>query len=162
MNEKNKDKRIIVSPESLDNYFATTSPSVWLIFLSIFVLIVGCIIYSFFGSIETVVISEGIVENDGTVCCFLSESDFSMLKSNQSAIVEDVNAKIILLDSTPMSYDNIKEHLNNDAYSLYAVGVEKNNWYYHIELKTDKELEKGPVQVSITVERKKIISMLIN
>ncbi|MCR4901512.1 MAG: hypothetical protein K6A23_01520 [Butyrivibrio sp.] len=43
----------INSPEKLDDYLKVTSPKVWMILLSIIILILGFIIWSILGTVDT-------------------------------------------------------------------------------------------------------------
>ena len=44
----------ISSPEQLDDYIRVTTPSVWLVLIATVILLVGIIIWSFFGTVEMV------------------------------------------------------------------------------------------------------------
>ena len=71
---REKSLETIETPESLNDYLRVTSPGVWLVLAAVIVLLVGGILWSVLGRIDTKR-QAAVVTSDGkTICCVLFES----------------------------------------------------------------------------------------
>lgn len=56
------------SPEQLNDYIRVARPGVWIVLSAIVLLLIGVLIWGIFGSVETVVHTEAVVEDQVAVC----------------------------------------------------------------------------------------------
>ena len=71
---REKSLEAIESPESLNDYLRVTSPGVWIVLAAIIALLVGLILWSVFGRIETVA-TLAVTSRDDEVLCYIPYED---------------------------------------------------------------------------------------
>ncbi len=65
---REKSLEAVESPEALNDYLQVTSPGVWMVLVSVILLLIGGIIWSIFGRIDTTVQVAVSSEASGVVC----------------------------------------------------------------------------------------------
>ncbi len=87
---REKSLETIETPESLNDYLRVTSPGVWLVMAAVIVLLLGGILWSIFGRIDTKRPAAVITTDGETICCVIFESfDQLELISEQRAMEID-------------------------------------------------------------------------
>ena len=151
--------RTLESPEELTDYISVTGPRVWIVLSALLALLAAGIAFAFFGSVETVVHVNGIVQK-GVVGCYLTEAERQLVKPGQSVNIDGALGAVARVSDMPESYEQSCERLKNDAYLIFIAGVEKNVWQYYAEIVTDQPVDDGPAKLVILVERRHPISLL--
>jgi len=141
----------VSSPEDLDKYIKTTTPSLWLLLASIIIFLVGIIVWATVGKINT----ESVVgcKVDGTmITCYMKEEDFNKVG----------DSSYISVDNNAIEIDSIEgpEQLNKDSYLLHNSGIEKGAWYYEVTGQTT--LSFGEYKGKIIFEQISPIKFIIN
>ena len=90
MLEKNNKIKMNQSVEDLNNYIRVTNPGVWLLIVAMLSIMIGILIWSFFGHIERTIDATVYVEKNEIVC-YVNEEDNTNLKKGM--IVEYANLK---------------------------------------------------------------------
>lgn len=75
----------VKSPDSLDNYIQVTSPSIWVVLISVIVLLIGFCFWSVFGNVNNSVSTIVRVRN-GTAVCFV-------LINNRDTVTEGMKVR---------------------------------------------------------------------
>lgn len=116
------------SPEQLGEYIRVANPGVWLILAAIVVLLVGVVVWSIFGTIETTVNTCASVKGD-TVVCYVSADDVSKLKEGTPVMVEGHEGTVKSIPEIPMQISD-----SFGDYALYLTGFSKGDFCYAVEL----------------------------
>ena len=85
---REKSLEAVESPEALNDYLQVTSPGVWMILISVILLLIGGIIWSIFGRIDTTVQVAVRSEADGVVCYVPYQQIDSVMASGSIRISE--------------------------------------------------------------------------
>lgn len=158
MEEKNnifrqKSLERVTSPEGLDKYIRTTTPSLWLLLASIIVLLCGIIVWATVGKIETA--SEiGCVVSGGTTTCYMAEADYE--KMTEDAFIKINDQKYEIKNVT----GPVEQSGSSDSFLIHAANIEDGGWYYVITVKTD--LANGSYKCKIVFEEISPISFVTN
>jgi len=160
MSEKNtaifreKSLKRISSPEDLDKYIKTTTPSMWLLLISIILFLVGIITWSVVGKIETRSTVGSLVEA-GKGYSLMKEADIIKITDDSFCRVENEKCPIINVEGP---YEVTEE---DDAYLLHAAGLDKEDqWYYVLTYKTNAK--DGTYKADIVFETISPITFIIN
>ncbi|MCR5627696.1 MAG: hypothetical protein K6F99_10275 [Lachnospiraceae bacterium] len=88
----------ISSPENLTEYLKVTNPGIWIVLISIVVLLLGILIWSMTGRLET--LSEGkAVVNDGTAHIVVTGSQSNEITSDMSVRIESEVYDISIIET---------------------------------------------------------------
>ena len=68
----------IKSPENLDDYIRVSNPALWLLLASVIVLLVGAVVWSMFGKVETT-LAVGVNVEDGRSVCISDDDNADVL-----------------------------------------------------------------------------------
>ena len=71
---REKSLETIETPESLNDYLRVTSPGVWLVMAAVIALLLGGILWSILGRIDTKQQAAVVTSEGNTICCVLFES----------------------------------------------------------------------------------------
>lgn len=143
------------SPEQLNEYIRVANPSVWLILAAVVVLLVGVLIWGVFGTIETTVETGVVVENH-TAVCYVSEEDAAQLEAGMLVSVEDYTGSIKGIAKTPVQIDD-----TFSDYLLYLTGFTKGAFCYAVEIELSG-VEDGVYAAVITVDSIHPITFVIH
>jgi len=159
MSEKNtqifreKSLQRVSSPEDLDKYIKTTTPSLWLLLASIVVLLVGVIAWGVLGKIE-VKNDVGVSVNGGKGVSYIQEASYDKISDKTFIKCEDKEYKIDKVEG-PYEFDE-----TSDAYLAHGANLVDGDWYYIAKYNTD--LQNGDFKGSVVFETISPISFIIN
>ena len=126
----------IKSPETLDEYIKVSSPSVWLLLISVIILLIGACVWGVFGHIDSTVPAAVQVKNESAIC-YIDEKDISSVQQGLTVKFSDIEAKI----------DSIGE---------------KTEQGYSCSLSMDESISDGVYEGKIVVKRHKPLSFILN
>lgn len=126
----------INSPESLNDYIRVSNPAVWLILAAVIFLLIGILIWGFFGHIDTTVKSYAVVKNSEAVCSVPKE-EITSIKKDMTVIIDGKEGSVIKIGD----YDEA-----NDSYNVFV----------HADVKD------GSYSVEFVAERVKPASFVLN
>ncbi len=150
----------VKSPEQLNNFIKISKPSVWVITVSILFLLIGVIVWSVFGSVDTTIALKAVVKEDN-IFFYVPESIASNLEIGFPVIVDDAQGEITEISDEPYKYDEVLIKLNNDEYLTYLLGVEYEKYLF--EIKVDiANLDEIVVDADVVVDRINPISFVFN
>lgn len=144
----------VTSPEELNDYVKVANPGVWLLLAGIIALLVGFIIWSVYGRLDTFVNTLGVV-NNSELTVYVKESDIEKIDLDTVVTVEDKEYKITSISPSPIKVDD-----NFTDYMLHVGEMSKNEWVY--EINCTCALTNGVYPVQIVVDSIKPISFVIN
>ncbi len=84
----------ISSPEALDDYLHVTTPSVWLILISVIMLLIGILIWSYVASIDSFATGRAQVENGKMYIEFDNEQIARNVQSGMTVISGETQSRI--------------------------------------------------------------------
>lgn len=143
------------SPEQLNDYIKVANPGVWLILSAIVCLLLGVVIWSAFGTIETTVDTAVMVKGN-TATCYVSEEDASRLEPGMAVTVEGQTGFVKVVSSTPVQVD-----ATFDAYLLHLTGFAEGDFCYAAEIELSGVADGAHTAV-ITVDSVHPISFVIH
>jgi len=143
----------ISSPEQLNQYIRTTSPSVWVILSAVVLFLVGIIVWATFDTIKTAS-DVGIRAGEGADLCYLREEDYEKLTEESYVSCEDMKFPILSVDG-PLQADS-----QSDSFLMHAAGIGSGEWYYTISL--DTPLADGSYKTEIVFEEVSPIRFIVN
>ncbi len=143
------------SPEQLNEYIRVTNPGVWLVLAAIVVLLVGVLIWSIWGAVETTV-DTGLVVDGDTAVCYVSAEDAAELKAGMSVSAEDMTGSITNVIATPVQVDD-----SFNDYVLYLTGFAKGDFCYAAEVDISG-MADGVYAAVVTVDSTHPISFVTN
>ena len=156
---RSNSRRTLESPEELTDYISVTGPRVWIVLCAFLALLLGGIAWAVFGSVETVVTENGIVQGD-VVSCYLTKSQHQLVQQGLSVNIDGVDGVVSFVSGMPESYTKSCERLHNDAYLIFVAGIRESDWRYYAEITPEEHVADGPVTVHILVERRRPITFL--
>ena len=130
---RDKSMEAIESPESMNDYLQVTSPGIWLVLAAIIAILIGAILWSIFGRINTKV-NVAVVSKDGSQICYVP---YDKLQSVISAGVVDVEGQMY-----PLTIDAGSETTNTIIIS------ESTNPYVRVA----GDLQIGDIAVAVPVD----------
>ena len=78
----------ISSPEELSDYVRVANPGVWVVLSGIVVLLIGMLVWSVLGVLETNV--NGVfVSQDGQALCYVSEENYNLIRTGMTVTLAD-------------------------------------------------------------------------
>ncbi len=143
------------SPEQLNEYIRVTNIGVWLVLAAIVVLLVGVLIWSVWGTLETT-IDTGMVVEENTAVCYVSADDAAKLEAGMSVSAENMTGSIKNVISTPVQVDG-----SFSDYILYLTGFAKGDFCYAVEVDMSG-VPDGVYAAVITVDSTHPISFVTN
>lgn len=150
--QKSLDK--ISSPEQLDDYIRVVNPNIWIVLSGIIVLLVGILIWSVFGRLDSRISAVGSCE-DGKLTCYVSAADINKVNEELHIIVDGETYAIAYVSSKP-----VKAKDQMDEYLRYSGKIGEDDWVY--EITDDTDLPTGDYKTEIVVESVKPISFVLN
>ena len=150
--QKSLDK--INSPEALDKYIKTTSPSIWVMLVAIIVFLVGVIIWSVVGKVESKK-KIGCEIKNTYVTCALKESDVDNVLSESFILIDDEKIEIKSIEG-PTNCENS----DISSYVTFTGGIEDDEWFYLV--KANSKLIDGNYDATIVFESISPITFIFN
>jgi len=143
----------VSSPEQLDKYIKTTTPTVWLLMAAIIVFLCGTIVWATVGKIETS--SEtGCIVDGGTTTCIISEFNYERLSADTYLEIEEKQYEV-KAGKSPLEANE-----NTNAFILHASDINEGDWYYEITAKTN--LANGEYKAKVVYEIISPIKFVLN
>ncbi len=150
--KKNIDK--VTSPEQLNDYIKVSNPGVWMVLVAIILLLVGVCVWGIFGRLDTTIIVGGKCEN-GTITCYVKESEIQKIQSGMEIDVNGNKYKISSVASSPVAVDDSLE-----SYILHIGNLQSGEWVYPITASCD--LDSGTYKAVVTVESVSPMTFVLN
>ena len=144
----------VSSPEQLNETIKVTGPSVWMLLGAIIALLVGALIFSVFGRLETRLSLPAMMGEGGAVC-YVREDRASELAPGMAVNVDGEAHQIASISDEP---ERARDALND--YAMHVGGFEEDDWVYAVAL--DGELGAGIHAASVTLESVPAISFVLN
>lgn len=143
----------VSSPEQLDKYIKSTSPSLWVLLIAIIVLLCGTIAWGTIGKIETKSVVGVSVEN-GTACAYIPEKYGEKVSSDSFVIINEQKYTITKSEGPVLANDG------SDSFLLRSSELGNEDWYYIISIKTN--LADGQYKGTVVYESISPITFVIN
>ena len=83
---REKSLEAVESPESLNDYLKVTSPGIWMVMEAVILILIGGIIWSIFGLIDTTVMVAVSATAEGTVCYVPFEQMEGVIKAGSVSV----------------------------------------------------------------------------
>lgn len=168
------------SPEQLNQYIKAARPSVWFILGGIIILLIGTLIWSIFGRIETKVQTGAVVEK-GSVICYLKDEDVQKLEPGQTkvridaTVLNDEQAQSAqpgataaeggsdkMVEGTVVSVDPAPVHMGSDIsnFIYYLGGFKQGEFARRVNIKAEG-LEPGIHKADVVIDSIEPISFVI-
>lgn len=151
---REKSLKKVNSPEELNDYVKVANPGVWLLLGALIILLIGTLVWSIYGKLDTVVQALGVVENK-QVNIYIKESD--MEKIDEKTIFKLDNNEIQI---TSKSKEPIVVDKEFSEYMLHIGELSVNEWVYVIKAQAD--VSDGVYPIEVIIESIKPISFVIN
>lgn len=144
------------SPEKLNDYIKVSNPSSWMVLGAALALLIGVLVWGFFGELTEEESFTGIVRQ-GVLECYVSSPVSAALEENMEVTVaplhdlegkEIVTGRVLSIGRTPLSYDEATEGLGND-YLLATLGI--STWNIAVTVVADAPLYEDVVYTVVAV-----------
>ncbi len=143
------------SPEELNDYIKTSTPSVWLIVFAAIILLLSVLVWAFFASLDTTVTLNGVAKN-GNVICFADSTN--QIEVGDEVKIGSVKGKVSAVSQKPVSQQEAETIADTDDYTLYCLNLTE--WNYIVEVDIDGTTEDGYVTADIIVEKTSPVSFI--
>ena len=146
----------VSSPEELNAYIKSTSPKLWIVLLGVIILLVGAIIWSIKGKIDSGC-NVGCIVKNGEFECVVDEETYKKIENEAIIkITDNIESSAISSIEGP-----INDTSNIDEYILHLSNIEKNDWFYVIKGEVN-EAKDGKYESFLVTERVSPIVFIIN
>lgn len=143
------------TPEQLDDYIRVSSPTMWLLLIAIIVLLTGVCVWGIFGRLETTVDTAAQAREDGSLVCYITESDAVSVAEGMEVRIGDQAFSVAHISQQPLSVT-----ADFDAYALHLGGFQVGQWVYEVTL--DGSLPQGIYEAKIVTEQVSPMSFVFN
>lgn len=143
------------SPEELNDYIKTSTPSVWLIVFAAIILLLSVLVWAFFASLDTTVTLNG-VEKNGNVICFTESID--QIEVEDEVRIGSVTGKVSAVSKKPVSKKEAETMADTDDYTLYCLNLTE--WNYIVEIDIDGITEDSFVTADVIVDKTSPVSFI--
>lgn len=143
----------VSSPEDLNHYIKSTSPSVWFVLAAIIVLLAGFIVWAAVGTINSGGVC-GVEVKNGEFTCVVDENTYKKAKENPLVKINDEEINSFSVSKPTDLYDE------NNQYLLHISNISEGEWYYVLKGKTSQE--DGQYQGYFIAEKISPITFIFN
>ena len=151
---RQKSLETIESPESMNDYLQVTSPGIWLVLGAVIAILVGAILWSVFGRINTKV-NVAVVSQDDNIVCLVP---YEKLEGVMSSSVVNVDGQMYALRMD----DNTDTIIISDMTNPYArVAGSLQIGDVAVEIPVEADLPAGIYTGTVTTESLQPITLLI-
>lgn len=135
----------ISSPEQLDNYLKVTTPNVWIALIGIIIILIGAIVWGYYGRMKTYV-NVGCVVSSNVSYCYVKEDDISKIEKGMDIEISDkaINSKVEVIGNAGVNIPDTYDYLQ------HLIGVTSSDYVFEVQGSCD--LEDGYYQGKIVVE----------
>ena len=144
----------VSSPEQLNEYIRVANPGVWMVLSTIIILLVGVVVWSVIGHLETT-ISTAVVCENGKAVIYVKEDDIEKIEVGMIVRVENQEYAVSNISTEPIRVDDIMSE-----YAVHASGLTVGEWVYKAML-TGQHSE-GVHKAEIVIESITPISFILN
>ena len=117
----------ISSPDQLNDYISVTSPSVWLLLLSLILVLIGSVIWGTFGRLESRITVPAIV-HDGVAELYVEAEKIMDVNLDDEVEIEDAEGLVVSLGNEGQSAGDVLGDL-----SITESGLAKDDIVYIVE-----------------------------
>jgi len=150
---REKSLKRVTSPENLDKYIKSTTPSLWLLLTSVILILVGVLVWATYGKIDSSSIVGCQVES-GKLTAYISEQDYEKIQKDSYILIEENSYAIDNVNGPDIVSEESNEFL------LQAAGIEAGSWYYTVTCKAD--LPDGKYKGTAIFEKVSPITFIVN
>jgi len=138
------------SPEKLDDYIQVSTPASWMVLGAALALLLGLLIWGFFGEMTQTASFSGIVR-DGLLRCYISGADVGELSEGMQAEITPLSGgaqggvlqgSVASIAAHPLSYTEASAGIESD-YLLDALGI--TTWNIPVIISTQQALYEDVV-----------------
>ena len=151
---RKKSEEYIDSPEKLDDYLRVTNPGVWALLLAVLILLIGFIMWSVVGKLETSV-STAVVVDNGSSAAYIPESAVNAVVESRKITIDD---KEYTLDPDALEPITVTDETN--IYVRLAGDLSVGDIIYEIPMESD--LKDGVYSGTVITETISPWSLLLN
>lgn len=154
------------SPEKLNDYIQVSNPSSWMVLGAALALLLGVLIWGFFGELTQSVSFTGLVQ-EGTIRCYVDNATSAALEEGMEVSIvpvtdpeaaEPVTGRVAAVAVHPLSYAEASVGLEQD-YLTAVLGI--STWNIVVEVVPDEALYEGMVYaLSAVTETQRPIDLL--
>ncbi len=133
----------VASPEKLNDYIKVSNPSIWLVMLALFALVVGVCVWGATGTLPKTMTVKGVITDERTVTCYIGTSNISSdIIGCKSKIVPpqeiqtDISGTVTEISQNPYSAEEIASLLGSDWMINNLV---QDNYVYIVTIKLDED-----------------------
>ncbi len=154
------------SPEKLNDYIQVSNPSSWMVLGAALALVLGLLIWGFFGELTQSVTFTGVVEN-GMLHCFVDNGTASQLEAgmtvdivpiSQTDTAEPTGGCVAYIADTPLSYEEASVGIEQD-YLLAVLGI--STWNMTVKVSPAEPLLEGMVySISVVTQTQRPIDLV--
>lgn len=158
-NNANNESKRLRSPDDMDRYLKITNPSGWIALCACAAVLIGALVWVFFGTVSARVQAFGVCK-DGQTFCFLTTEDYSKVHTGDTAMVFGIKMKVSDVSTIP----NSREEANDMTGSHYLTDtMMPQTWGYRCVFESESgenPPEMVPLNVQITTNVIRPISLL--
>lgn len=144
----------VSSPEKLDEYLKVTPIKVWMILSAIIVVLIGVIVWGYFGRLETKVYAACRVQNNNAHC-YIKETDVDKVKAgNFEVTIEGQNYQLGKLNTEGIVGENFS------SFELHLIDASEIDFLYEMPVSGIKE--DGTFKGTIVVETISPLKFIFN
>lgn len=152
---REKSLKRISSPEELNDYLKVTTPGVWVLLGSVIILLVGALVWSVFGTMNTEINTVAINTIGNEIRIYIKESNISEVEVGQTVKINDTEYTIDRIEKDPISIGS-----EFPDYVLHVGNLQIGEWVYRAII--DADIEPGVYDARIVVESIKPLSLIFN
>lgn len=154
------------SPEKLNDYIQVSNPSSWMVLGAALALLLGVLVWGFFGELTESTTFTGVVEN-GMLHCYVDSATSAKLEQGmivsivpvaRTETAEDVGGCVAYVAETPLSYEEASAGIEQD-YLLAVLGI--STWNMAVRVSPAEPLLEGMVySVSAVTDTQRPIDLV--
>jgi hypothetical protein len=142
------------SPEQLNDYIKVTNPSVWLVLTAVIVLLVGVLVWSVVGTIETTTSAVAKSDETGTVC-YVDEQTYAQISAGMPVRIGDAQGTVVRAAEQPVEVTE-----DFDSYALHLGNLSTGQWVYPVTV--DINASPGLYRATIVLGQTSPLSFVTN
>ena len=146
----------VSSPEQLNDRIRVTDSGIWLLLVGIVLVLVGILVWGFFGRLNTTLPAGAVTENGGTVC-FVKEADLSKISVGMTVTSEGGESTVASISLQPIQVDDAFPE-----YLRHVGGLSKGEWVYAVTLTAPLSEDGTICRAEIVTESIAPIKFVVN
>jgi len=153
------------SPEKLNDYIQVANPSSWMVLGGALALLLGVLVWGFFGMLTEEASFPGVAQ-EGGLKCYVSNGVAAELEADMEvtilpmsdAAIGAVKGRVVSVAEHPLSYEEAAMEVASD-YLLASLGI--SSWNIAVEIAAEEELYEGMVySVSVVTDTQRPIELV--